>query len=128
MRQIKFRAWIGSSMEYQVLAGILGNFFAYQDPKDTACAINTKYTETVPVMQYTGLNDKNGKEIYEGDILKLIAPCHDTHSDWQKENGNYEVVWSTYDLQWTAKGNCHLNWWSSVEVIGNIYENNDLTK
>jgi uncharacterized phage protein (TIGR01671 family) len=58
MREIKFRAWQDNKMVYQPMSGnyALTRFagFLYED------AI---------VMQYTGLEDKNGKEIYEGDII-----------------------------------------------------------
>lgn len=69
------------------------------------------YSETT-LMQYTGLQDKNGKEIYEGDVLQ----------DDKKFAGAFVVDWNTmFD---------HSNWNSSrgnvFEIIGNIYENPEL--
>jgi len=67
------------------------------------------------VMQYTGLKDKKGKEIYEGDILK-----------GQKEN--HLVEWNDKLLQWNTDKSLMLWGLSPLEVIGNFYENPKLIK
>lgn len=66
--------------------------------------------EGFDIMQYTGLEDKNGVEIYEGDIV--IAQY--TASPQIITN---KVYWE--ELLWT---------WEEIEIIGNIYENPELIK
>lgn len=77
--------------------------------------------------QFTGLKDKNDKEIYEGDILKLIDKAG-------KEN-IMVVVWSPYFLRFdlqkslhNCKGSKKITYWDreNREVIGNIFENREL--
>lgn len=135
-REIKFRAWIGSmendGMEYNVIVGRFGAFYVNPgtkgdgiDEKDSATLtpFNTKYGEQTPIMQYTGLKDKNGKEIYEGDVLKIrkelahLFPVNDLENDFNRLVEYRGASFSPLDV--VGENSC--------EIIGNIYENPDLS-
>lgn len=117
MREIKFRAWIKPIKEVRMVNGI--EFDSYSNPfvvSDTKH--ESWYADEFELMQYTGLKDKNGKEIYEGDIVYIPQ----WHRKYQVifEGGMFKVQgWSSLSLA-TAKGEI------SCEVIGNIYENPEL--
>jgi uncharacterized phage protein (TIGR01671 family) len=84
-------------------------------------------------MQFTGLLDKNGKEIYEGDIVRLQETpplLNDTGADfialdyvgvieWDDEGADYNIV-GKEELRGLGNGK------QTIEVFGNIYENPDL--
>lgn len=72
--EIKFRVWNGIEMVYDVMVGKFGIFYVNPansgiDENDSACLTpaNTKYPDDIPVMQYTGLRDRIGVKIYDGD-------------------------------------------------------------
>ena len=133
-REIKFRAWLVDGMFDW---GELRNDYAdvFED--------GLSGERDVILMQYTGLKDKNGKEIYEGDILECIN-LETEDKDFVKEYGlkRYEHVYWFNDHEEVGFSVCDplkddydafdaLNvgpcaW--SYEVIGNIYENPELLK
>ena len=74
------------------------------------------------VMQYTGLKDKNGKEIYEGDIVQ-----YDLAQEKYPSLAVGEIVWNQDRFEhsrYSAEG----YFWDKMKVIGNIYENPELLK
>ena len=127
-RELKFRVWTGNGMEHDVTVGKFGTFYVNPeakgdglDPKDTASLTpnTTKYNEVHPVMQFTGLLDKNGKEIYEGDICK-------------SKSGLFHVEYVNAGFSLKSLNKKCRNWAftqnsaKSIEVIGSIYENPEL--
>lgn len=101
MREIKFRALVGGEM---IFFGVLSD-------------ANHVITDE-PIMQYAGLKDKHGKEIYEGDIVLY------------NRGGSDECVSEvTYNLRFPKSEFClgHAGHrLDETEVIGNIYENPEL--
>lgn len=148
MREIKFRAWDGERMEYDIAVG--------RHTKDT-CQWNTvvvlddgavwvpEEQSEFQVMQFTGLHDRNGREIYEGDIVLMLytdwpsKPAADPRrlEDYLRsisktgtvlhdpDTGGYEVEYRDGRFgpwRWHLRPGKH----GRVEVIGNIHENPEL--
>jgi len=116
-REIKFRAWDKNSGMFDCEIISLGTGYeTWRDFEDGSPSSDI-------LMQYTGLKDKNGKEIYEGDIV--IEKKYNIHK------GFCEVFWNVdrFDLTNYNNGDYYHGYevnWTEVEVIGNIYENKEL--
>lgn len=127
-REIKFRAWDADKKEmhlpeytekedFHILAD--GSIVYTREHGYERHELTSRRPDTWILMQFTGLHDKNGKEIYEGDVLKCID--HPTNM----ESGIYPVLFSSGSFE---AGQLRLSDWGTAwcEVIGNIYENKNL--
>lgn len=114
-REIKFRAWRENKMhhnittahyEHNAMSGSGGDLWDFAE-----------WMKWSKVMQYTGLKDKNGVEIYEGDILKHNHKVQQVESklDWNCGCCGFVYGYSIEDP-------------NDIEVIGNIFENPELLK
>lgn len=122
MRDIKFRAW-DSRLAKMTYTPIIGNGRFYWGWEQLESDWSNLDEGKQYLMQYTGLKDKNGKEIYEGDIV---------YHSYYKETGKmiFDLSASAYRIEWLdGKTNeMYRVDQKSFEVIGNIYENPELLK
>src|SRR3990172_6222924 len=130
-REIKFRIWNGSKMEHNIMAGFLGAFYVQGiDEKDSASmsSFNTKYFDTIPVMQYTGLKDKEGKDIYEGDILEHLTDKNTTRKKvvYDAQHGAFIMRCEKYFAELRATYGDENMYADTYLIIGNIFENAEL--
>jgi hypothetical protein len=117
-RILKFRAWDKENEEMIVLDDVCKEMLMRQaiwDRWHPKPCNGTNYGENIVFMQYTGLKDKNGKEIYEGDIIR---------KDSFSEGYSLPVIWRTPMFLLDEVGQSPLYEDERYEVIGNIYETN----
>ena len=125
-RPIHFRAWDGEKMHCNEDALFIDNSWWYgKSEYDTPPLGAYSGNDEAVIMQFTGLLDRNGKEIFEGDVVE--------HRNYIKELlGKYEVRWGLFGF--TLHDPLHpelLSYYVSpeqLEIIGNIYENPELIK
>lgn len=133
MREIKFRAWDLEKRRYGEVRHIDYNF--EREISSVWCWFSVHEREvylpegTFVLEQYTGLKDKHGKEIYEGDIVKL--EMWDDRLEKMVYIHTTEVIWNT---RYARFDTTHRDVLSDeladdcFEVVGNIHENHELVE
>ena len=112
MKELKFRAWDGKKMIDDVAPASETSIIEFYD------GYEWQEIEVEAVEQYTGLKDKNGKEIYEGDIVSVRNKNRKNEHDI----GVVEFGKAAFRCPFLL-GKYHSG---QVEVIGNVHENADL--
>ena len=128
-RQIKFRAWEKKTKRMTVvdvikfaLTGRVKRVHEY-----TSEISSTSYdVKDIELMQYTGLKDKNGKEIYEGDVVEVEDYSNGAWFGRPQPTKRQEVYYCDEDGEYPFNGTGKFVS-NKTEVIGNIYENPELT-
>ena len=158
MREIRFRVWNKKEkiMIYDVMCGFYkpsvdleSHFeisYADHEKKSKRCLAGGMgwFDRSFPVMQYTGLNDKRRKKIYEGDVVSFNGNMTADNTLGTDPNGFIftkndlkEVVWNDEQACWDVKHleECHWKYrrdchhlliTGACEIIGNIYSNLEL--
>jgi uncharacterized phage protein (TIGR01671 family) len=136
MRTIKFRAWDKDRNEMCIVDRL--TFMFESENGVMAEVVESKNTppidefrriifpEKLKLMQFTGLLDRNGKEIYEGDILRNerdgtgVVAWSDSFTSWMLDKKNHSITLSSFAYPRQTDGKCRF------EVIGNVWENPEL--
>ncbi len=134
MREIKFRAWDKVRKKMYYIDGVKncltfeshgGDGTWSQFSRQEGYAFSTTDSLNAILMQFTGLLDKSGKEIYEGDVIKVESDVTSEVSFKDGEFINKKSGWGLHiyiSPKWKGQA-IH-----QMEIIGNIYENPELIK
>ena len=118
-REIKFRVWDKEKKEMIPYTRVTS--IQFWTDRVNIFARGCLFFKDIELMQYTGFKDKNGKEIYEGDIVELHDEDDFFKVEYQAENARFILATNTIvtDFEYYSHG--------EIEVVGNLCENPELT-
>ena len=103
--------------------------------KDTDYQVNNDKNDLIPhevipetIGQFTGLTDKNGFKIFEGDIVRYYQPYS---QKWEEHIVLWDVNWASFGLFEQGSAYCKESDWvkiQHIEILGNIHDNPELLK
>jgi len=134
-REIKFRAWVPRdskmfSVTSITFSGTGVRAIATFRPVSKRDRTYVPTTNRVlaghfELMQYTGLKDKNGVEIYEGDVVAMFGRSQYSEVFWAADAGGW-MVWAIDSGASSLREGFLAHYQITAEVVGNVYENPDL--
>ena len=121
MREVKFRAWLPKQgriynwNEFYSIRRMIGGkiSLSLSQPSGASFTVYDNFT----LMQYTGLKDKNGKEIFDGDIVDING-CKNRVVEWDEDWCGFYLSRELNPVGYFLS--------EEYEIIGNIYENPEL--
>ena len=119
----KFRAWHRElNMMFEVKSLVFTLNLATTESKNDLVPSRTCSFDDIILMQYTGLFDVNGKEIFEGDVVEVFDSRYTVFYD--SENASFRL--KPRDKRWNTDYMSNYAHEASFEIIGNIYQNPEL--
>lgn len=125
MKELKFRVWDKERETFlnNVFIGLDGKLYQFSKATIFGIAITYLDSENKNISKFTGLHDKNGKEIFEGDIIKIKDETYRI---------TYNGCFSSFDMTNIDKAKQYKDLYilnrdyQKSEIVGNIYQNREL--
>jgi len=125
MKTIKFRAW--DKEENEMIYGLNQMVWNWDLARNKPEIL---FDGEIPITQFTGLKDKNGKEIYEGDVVKIQHPyknrCWIGEIIFDEYAFNGKDFYMAGFIHFDNPSDLFVEGTDFIEIIGNIYENPEL--
>lgn len=129
MREISYRAWLKDEKKLvevkSIHFGTKKIMYGYSEGSHCYGNVTCKFDDC-ELMQYTGFTDKNGKPIFDGDIVGCFGNTQIFEIKWCDVRGGYFLD----NIRMSGVGECRPeclgNLTDTLEVIGNIYDNPEL--